>query len=438
VAFSPDGTLLVSGSNNGNLKIWELATARPVQSLTSQSGAVFSNCFSPDGRYLAYCGGDATVRVWDLETGVNRMTFRVAVGGELQVWDAVSGVLKQQRVLLMCEELITPAKLAAFSPGGWRLAGRARADKTLVTIWDVASGEEVLTCRGHTLPVLAIAFSGDGKRLVTCASATGADRAHEIKVWDALTGRELANLTGQGALVSAAFSPDGRWLALGGQDGTLLLADWAASKNSARLAGHKGYVAAVAFSRNGQLLASAGVDDRQLKIWVLDGFDPASVLEPAKVHTLIAPPHLCDLGFTADNRRLVGISRDVVKMWDVGTRQEVLSLRGAPQRHWDPAFNPRVAFSGDGKRLAGTNWNESISMWDASDGGDDDALVRRQLARQRAADARAVFWHLEEAEDCLEHHNLSAARFHFQRLGDTPLPGPLQARREQLAKELRK
>jgi WD40 repeat protein len=309
----------------------------------------------------------------------------------------------------------------------------------MVTIWDVASGEEVLTCRGHTLPVLAIAFSGDGKRLVTCASATErAERAHEIKVWDALTGRELANLTGQGALVSAAFSPDGRWLALGGQNGTLLLADWVGSKSSAGLAGHKGYVAAVAFSRNGQLLASAGVDDRQLKIWVLDGFDPASVLEPAKVHTLIAPPHLCDLAFTADNRRLVGISRDVVKLWDVGTRQEVLSLRGAPQRHWDPAFNPRVAFSSDGKRLAGTNWNESISMWDASDGGDEDALVRHQLARQQATDARAVFWHLEEAEDCLEHHNLAAARFHFQRLGDTPLPGPLQARREQLAKELRK
>jgi WD40 repeat protein len=263
-------------------------------------------------------------------------------------------------------------------------------------------------------------------------------RAHEIKVWDAVTGQNLATLTGQGILVSAAFSPDGRWLALGGQDGLLLLADWAESKKTARLQGHKGYVAAVAFSRDGQLLASAGVDDRMVKIWVLDGFDPASVLEPAKVHTVAAPPHLCDLAFTADNRRLAGISRDVVKMWDVGSRQEVLSLRGAPQRHWDPAFNPRVAFSNDGKRLAGTNWNESISMWDTGISGDEDALARHQLARQQAADARAVFWHLEEAEDCLEHHNLAAARFHFQRLGEAPLPGPLRSRQERLAKDLQK
>jgi hypothetical protein len=125
-------------------------------------------------------------------------------------------------------------------------------------------------------------------------------------------------------------------------------------------------------------------------------------------------------------------------MWDVGTHNEVLSLRGAPQRHWDPAFNPRVAFSRDGKRLAGTNWNESISMWDTGSAGDEGALARHQLARQIAADARAAFWHLQEAEDCWLHHNLAAARFHFQRLGDSPLPGPLQARKERLAKELEK
>ncbi|HWY87287.1 MAG TPA: hypothetical protein VNX28_11210, partial [Gemmataceae bacterium] len=152
--------------------------------------------------------------------------------------------------------------------------------------------------------------------------------------------------------------------------------------------------------------------------------------------TLSAPPLLCDLAFTPDNRRLAGISRDVVKMWDVGTHNEVLALRGAPQRHWDPAFNPRVAFSPDGKRLAGTNWNESISMWDTGSAGAEDATARHQLARQQAADARAVFWHLEEAEDCWVHHNLPAARFHFLRLGDNPLPAALEARKERLAKEL--
>src|SRR5438445_7825322 len=109
---------------------------------------------------------------------------------------------------------------------------------------------------------------------------------------------------------------------------------------------------------------------------------------PRKIHTLTAPPLFCDLAFTPDNRRLAGISRDVVKMWDVSTHHEVLSLRGAPQRHWDPAFNPRVAFSPDGKRLAGTNWNESISMWDTGIAGDEGALARHQPAREAGPDTR--------------------------------------------------
>jgi hypothetical protein len=134
--------------------------------------------------------------------------------------------------------------------------------------------------------------------------------------------------------------------------------------------------------------------------------------------------------------RLAGISRDVVKLWDVGTHHEVLTLRGAPQRYWDPAFNPRVLFSPDGKRLVGTNWDESISMWDAGAPGSENAVAARQAARRQAADARAVFWHLEEAEDCWDHHNPTAARFHFQRLGNITLPSSLQARKDRLALEL--
>jgi hypothetical protein len=114
-----------------------------------------------------------------------------------------------------------------------------------------------------------------------------------------------------------------------------------------------------------------------------------------------------------------------------------MTLRGAPQRHWDPAFNPRVLFSPDGKRLVGTNWDESISMWDASIvDGDATAVAQHQLARRQAAAARAIFWHLEEAEDCRDHQNPAAARFHLLRLRSSPLPAPLQARRDRLAAEL--
>ena len=157
------------------------------------------------------------------------------------------------------------------------------------------------------------------------------------------------------------------------------------------------------------------------------------------VHAMApAPPFLCDLAFSPDGLRLAGITRDAVKLWDVRTRQEVITLRGAVQRHWDPIFNSRVLFSPDGKRLLGTNWDESISLWDASLADRQDALAKT-AARHGGPlpEPRLLFWHLDEAEDCVEHHNRSAALFHFQRLRDKELPEPLQARRDRLATRLK-
>jgi WD40 repeat protein len=140
---------------------------------------------------------------------------------------------------------------------------------------------------------------------------------------------------------------------------------------------------------------------------------------------------LCDLTFSPDGRRLAGITRDLVLMWDTETGQQVLTLRGAPQRHWDPAFNPRVTFSPDGRRLAGTNWDETISLWYA------DAPAAPGPARRRqAAEARAPLWHLEEAEDCLDHNNRRAALFHLHRIEGQTLPPPLQAFRGRLTARL--
>jgi WD40 repeat protein/serine/threonine protein kinase len=532
VAFSPDGKLLVSAGSNGNLKIWDLATARVVQTMTGHAGAVLSIAFSPDGRYLAYGGGDATVRVWDVESGVERITFRghagqvegvcfspdgrrlvsfnpaqgevkvwdltrhpahatfartdsdveamvftesgrrlvtATIGGKLQTWNAATGVLMTERTVAMNKDVISPGVPASFSPTGRTLAARSRDDARLVKTWKVTSGAEEIQFRGHTLPVVCVRFSPDGRLLATAGSGSrktsddagsgsrktsddagsgsrktsdddhkGGKYAHELFVWNAGTGDRLATRSGQGNIFNLAFSPDGRWLALGKQDGMIALVDWADAHSPMEFSGHAGDVAALTFSPDGRFLATAGIDDRTVKVWEVEEVISDGASARKAFQTLAAPSLLCDLAFSPNGQRLAAISRDLVKMWEVETGHDVLTLRGATQRHWDPAFNPRVAFSPDGNRLAGTNWDESVSLWEIAPGGDEESLARHQADRRRAADRRAICWHLQEAELCLKHKNPAAAAFHLQRLGDEPLSGPLQRLKEQLMGQLDK
>jgi WD40 repeat protein len=74
-----------------------------------------------------------------------------------------------------------------------------------------------------------------------------------------------------------------------------------------------------------------------------------------------------DLAFSPDGRRLAAVSRQYVLLWDVATGQQVLTLRGAPLPPADIGFNPHVAWSADGRRLAASNWNFSVSIWDTAE-----------------------------------------------------------------------
>ena len=127
-----------------------------------------------------------------------------------------------------------------------RAAGATGSDDNTARLWEAASGKAVATLAGHTSSVRAVAFSPDG-RLVLTGSGDGTAR-----LWDAGTGTAVATLSGHTGRVSAvAFSPDGRLVLTGSHDKTARLWEAASGKAVATLYGHTNWVMAVAFSPDG-------------------------------------------------------------------------------------------------------------------------------------------------------------------------------------------
>src|SRR5438445_10135122 len=141
----------------------------------------------------------------------------------------------------------------------------------MIKVWDTASGQMTLALSGHNAEVNSIAFSPDGKLL-----ASGSlDKT--VKLWDAIRGREIWTVTEPTAAVfSVAFSPDGKRLATAGEDKTVRVWDLDTASESRTLVsaptqlltlhGHSGAVLSVAFSSDGQRLASASMD-QTIKVW---------------------------------------------------------------------------------------------------------------------------------------------------------------------------
>jgi WD40 repeat protein len=345
VVFSPDGKRLVSAGGGwnkpGEVKLWDATTGQVVLTLTGHTGSVNRVAFSPDGKRLASAGEPVL-----LDAQGKRLP------GEVKVWDIGSG----QEVLSL-KAHTGSVNCLAFSPDGKRLASaggshdvQGRPLPGEVKVWDAGSGQEVLSLKAHTPYVSSVAFSADGKRL-----ASAGDRDHTVKLWDAQTGQVALTLKGHtGGVGSVAFSPDGQRLASGGgsREGVGEVKVWDATmhQEALTLKGHTGGVASVAFSGNGQRLASAGghqLKPGELKIWdVTTGEEALSV----KGH----PKGITSMALSPDGKRLASASADFadprtpgeVKVWDATTGQEILTLKGHTGRFWGVAFSP------DGQRLA--------------------------------------------------------------------------------------
>jgi WD40 repeat protein/uncharacterized caspase-like protein len=178
IAFSSDGKTLASGSLDTTIKLWDVASGQELKTLTGHSSFVNSVAFSPDGKTLASGSLDTTIKLWD-----------VALGQELKTL----GGIHQSRSVPTARRLPTemptiwgPVDSVAFSSDGKTLASGS-SDGT-IKLWDVASGQELKTLKGHSNVVYSVAFSPDEKMLES------ASWDNTIKLWDVSSGNNLASL----------------------------------------------------------------------------------------------------------------------------------------------------------------------------------------------------------------------------------------------------
>ena len=386
-----------------SVQVWNAHTGRLFRSIRGLTGSVACAFFSPEGRRLATAGIDRIVRIWDFtrdqeshlleKTGPAR---NVAFSPDGKFFAAAgfrhsSGVSLEKRVRLWSiNENWQPrawnghtdwVSCVSVAPGS-KLLASGSADKT-VRIWDVATGRTKHVLAGHKELVTAARFSPDGRWLAS------ASLDKTVRFWEVASGQPLElKLAHPEPVNDVAFSHDGRQLVTVGDHGMILVWDAETGNKLYALPGHVDAVQRALFSPDGRLLATAGLD-RTIHIWdMTKAPETGRVIEPLRV--LPGPSEterITGLAFTPDSRRLASSGRDhTIRLWDVASGDEMLTLRGQND------FVNDLAFSPDGRILASAS-SGNIRIWEAS------CETAPTLRRTQAAQSTAS-WHQQQADAC--------------------------------------
>ncbi len=392
LSFSPDGKIIVSGSEDGTVKLWR-QNGTLMRTLSGHKDKVNSATFSPDGKIIASGSQDGTVKLWN-QDGTLINTLYAHKGRVISVSFSSNGTLASGsqdgtvKLWKLDGTLITilPAhshsvSSISFSPDGKIIAFGTEEGTVELRKWDgtliknlsghkgwvtsvsfspedkiIASGSDdgtvklwkpdgnlIRTIQGHTARINTVSFSHDGEMI----ASSSADKT--VKLWKP-NGTLITTLTGYSdSITSATFSSDGNTIASSSDDGTIKL--WKLNMVMTTLTGHKGAVTNATFSPDGNTIAS-GSKDGTIKLWKRDG---------TLISTLTGHNNLVtSVSFSPDGNTIVSGGNDgndgTVKLWKRdGTLITTLKA--------NTLLVTSVSFSPDGKMIASGGDDGTIKLW---------------------------------------------------------------------------
>eukprot|EP01105_Mastigella_eilhardi_P019923 TRINITY_DN470_c0_g1_i2.p1 TRINITY_DN470_c0_g1~~TRINITY_DN470_c0_g1_i2.p1 ORF type:complete len:2366 (+),score=662.97 TRINITY_DN470_c0_g1_i2:216-7313(+) len=380
LSFAPNGNRMVSASDDFTLIMWDTATWQPIGTLRGHTAVVKCCAYAPDGKHIVSIARDGTIRVWHTESGkllhtmsghldwINYCAWshdskKMLTGAwdfNCKVWSMRKG--KEIRALLGHAGSVEMCK---YSPDDCLIV-TASYDKSL-KVWDAESGSEITSLLGHQARVNSFSFLHGGRLVSVSDDGT-------LKLWDLMRASKAATLVGHaGPVRKCVFSPKSELIATASDDTTVKIWDWrrqlpgkllqdgseneSASAPSVASASHAGSVTCMAFSHDGELLATCS-SDGAVMLW-----PTATAATTSRPRTFEAHEHAirgCAFSPAAGASRLLATASDdaTVKLWN-------LDGGGSPHTLEHHSHSVRgVAFSPDGARLVSVSWDCTAAVWD--------------------------------------------------------------------------